>query len=78
MAVAIAKSSIGPTDSRLTECSICDELGSIVAEDRATSGVICDGCIGHALSTEVAMRVSWKGMKVRHPRPSEFAEREDR
>jgi len=78
MVATIVKSSIGPTDSRLTECSICDELGSIVAEDRATSGVICDGCIGHALSAEMLMRVAWMGMGVRHPYPNEFPDWENR
>ena len=78
MVVAIVKSSIGPTDSRLTECSICDELGSIVAEDRATSSVICDGCIGHALSAEMLMRVAWMNVNVRHPYPNEFPDWEDR
>ena len=72
--VAIAKSSIGPTDSRLTECSVCDELGSVVAEDRATGGVICNDCIGDALQAEMMMRVAWMGMGVRHPYPTEFVE----
>ena len=74
MMVAIAKSSIGPTDSRLTECSVCDELGSVVAEDRATGGVICNDCIGDALQAEMMMRVAWMGMGVRHPHPTEFVE----
>ena len=72
--VAIAKSSIGPTDSRLWECSVCDELGSIVAEDRATGSVICNDCIGAALQAEMMMRVAWMGMGVRHPYPTEFVE----
>ena len=75
---AIAKSSIRPTESRLVECSLCDELAYVVAEDSAIGSVYCSECIWPVLSTEVAMRVSWKGMKVRHPRPNEFAEREDR
>ena len=78
MMVAIAKSSIGPTDSRLTECSVCDELGSVVAEDRATGSVICNDCIGDALQAEMMMRVAWMGMGVRHPYPTEFVEWGDR
>ena len=77
MMVAIAKSSIGPTDSRLADCSVCDELGHTVAEDRATGGVYCNDCIGDALRAEMIMRVAWMGMGVRHPYPTEFAERED-
>ena len=76
--MVIAKSSIGPTDSRLWECSVCDELGSIVAEDRATGSVYCNGCIGHALSAEMLMRIAWRGMRVRHPRPNEFMDWENR
>ena len=75
---AIAKSSIRPTESRLVECSLCADVGYVVAEDSASGSVYCSECIWPGLSTEVAMRVSWKGMKVRHPRPNEFAEREDR
>ena len=78
MMVALAKSSIGPTDSRLWECSVCDELGSIVAEDRATGSVICNDCIGAALQAEMMMRVAWMGMGVRHPYPTEFMDWEDR
>jgi hypothetical protein len=75
--VGIAKSSIGPTESRLWECSVCDELGSIVAEDRATGGVYCNGCIGYALNAEMLMRVAWTRMGVRHPSPNEFMDCED-
>ena len=75
--MGISKSSIGPTDSRLWECSVCDELGSIVAEDRATGSVYCDGCISHALSAEMLMRVAWSRMGVRHPSPNEFMDWED-
>ena len=75
---AIAKSSIGPTDSRLVECSICEELGSAVAEDRATGGVYCCECIGAALGAEMLMRVTWGRMGVRHPHPNEFIEWEGR
>jgi late competence protein required for DNA uptake (superfamily II DNA/RNA helicase) len=75
---AIAKSSIRPTESRLVGCSLCGELNHVVAEDSAIGSVYCSECIWPALSAEVAMRVSWKGMGVRHPRPSEFTEREDR
>ena len=71
---AIAKSSIRPTDSRLVECSICEELGSAVAEDRATGGVYCGECIGAALGAEMLMRVTWGRMGVRHPHPNEFIE----
>ena len=75
---AIAKSSIGPTDSRLVECSICEELGSAVAEDWATGGVYCGECIGAALGAEALMRVTWGRMGVRHPHPNEFIEWEGR
>ena len=78
MMVAIAKSSIGPTDSRLAECSVCDELGHTVAEDRATGGVYCNDCIGDALRAEMMMRIAWMGMGVRHPYPTEFMDWEDR
>ena len=77
MMTAIATSSIGPTDSRLVECSICEELGSAAAEDRATGGVYCGECIGYALNAEMLMRVAWSRMGVRHPHPNEFAEWED-
>ena len=75
--MGIAKSSIGPTDSRLWECSVCDELGSIVAEDRATGGVYCNDCIGDALNAEAMMRLAWRNVNVRHPHPNEFTELED-
>ena len=78
MMVAIGRSSIGPTDSRLWECSVCDELGSIVAEDRATGGVYCNDCISDALQAEMMMRIAWMGMGVRHPYPTEFLDWEDR
>ena len=74
----ITRSSIGPTDSRLVECSVCEELGSAVAEDRATGGVYCNDCIGSALNAEMLMRVAWGNVNVRHPHPNEFAEWEDR
>ena len=77
METGIARSSIGPTDSRLVECSVCEELGSAVAEDRATGGVYCSECIGYALNAEMLMRVAWVNVNVRHPRPNEFAEWED-
>ena len=73
----MARSSIGPTDSRLVECSVCDELGSAAAEDRATGGVYCSDCIGDALNAEAMMRLSWMNVNVRHPHPNEFAEWED-
>jgi len=73
----ITRSSIGPTDSRLVECSICEELGSAAAEDRATGGVYCGECIGYALNAEMLMRVAWVNVNVRHPHPNEFAEWED-
>ena len=78
MMVAIAKSSIGPTDSRLAECSVCDELGHTAAEDRATGGVYCNDCISDALRAEMMMRIAWMGMGVRHPYPTEFMDWEDR
>ena len=78
MMTAIATSSIGPTDSRLVECSVCDELGSAAAEDRATGGVYCGECIGAALQAEMMMRIAWMGMGVRHPYPSEFVDWENR
>ena len=78
MMVAIGRSSIGPTESRLWECSVCDELGSIVAEDRATGSVICNDCISAALQAEMMMRIAWMGMGVRHPYPTEFMDWEDR
>ena len=74
METVITRSSIGPTDSRLVECSVCEELGSAVAEDRATGGVYCGECIGHALQAEMMMRIAWMGMGVRHPHPTEFVE----
>jgi len=77
MVKGIARSSIGPTDSRLVECSVCEELGSAVAEDRATGGVYCNDCIGDALNAEMLMRATWARMGVRHPYPTEFAEWED-
>ena len=77
MSKGMARSSIGPTDSRLVECSVCDELGSAAAEDRATGGVYCSECIGDALNAEMLMRVVWSRMGVRHPDPNEFAEWED-
>jgi len=72
------KSSIGPTESRLDRCSVCDEQGHIVAEDYGTGGVYCEDCIIHALNAEIAMRTIWRGMGVRHPVPSEFVRKEDR
>ena len=77
METGIARSSIGPTESRLWECSVCDELGSIVAEDRATGGVYCNDCIGDALNSEAMMRLAWRDVNVRHPHPNEFTELED-
>jgi len=77
METGIARSSIGPTESRLWECSVCDELGSIVAEDRATGGVYCNDCIGDALNAEAMMRLAWRNVNVRHPHPNEFTELED-
>jgi len=50
MGQTLTKSSIGTTEPRLTECSVCDELGSAVAEDWATGGVYCNDCIGDALN----------------------------
>jgi len=77
MGQTLTKSSIGTTEPRLTECSVCDELGSAVAEDWATGGVYCNDCIGDALNAETMMRWAWAGMAVRHPHPNEFAEWED-
>ena len=74
----LAKSSIGPTEARLTECSVCGELGSAVAEDWATDDVYCDGCIDAVMKTEAMMRITWAGMGVRHPHPSENAKWGDR
>ena len=75
--LTLRRSSIRPVPPRDRVCYVCKEISGAVAEDVAVGGFICDGCINDALKSEMLIMSTWRGMKVRHPKPDEFNDWDD-
>ena len=75
--LTLRRSRIRPVPPKDRVCYVCKEISGAVADDVAVGGFFGDGGINDALRAEMVIMATWRGMKVRHPKPDEFNDWDD-